>query len=458
MSWPRITYKNCSGLLFFLYRLNEGAAHIIDYIALVIDASAGIQTQTSECLVLSEILKIKLFVILNKVDLFEDIERKENIDSITQKISKVLDKTLYKGSTIIPVSTKLPPESNYSISKVKKYIINYLHAPKRDHFGPFIFFVDHCFNLKGSGCVFTGTVMSGSIESSSSVDIPQLKCTKKIKSIQIFHESTNKITKGDRAAIAVGNFDASKFERGLICWPSFTLIFIKSFIGLVYPVAYYKHDITVTVKYHLTLAFKTSLCNLYFFESESSHLEYNNKSLYKYKELMNRTNNQPCLAMITLDSPIICSTNSDLFTFIGSKLDIDLSAKQCRLCFHGKLLEVIDNTFPQIYKYKQKQGIVEKILPDNRNIIVKSLFTKLTNLNDFFGFQVNLSSGDVGVIETSFGLSGKVKINVINGINDQTLHLFNDEKTQIKVHLNYKKFVELKSFANNNSTKKKIFQ
>jgi selenocysteine-specific elongation factor len=40
------------------------------------------------------------------------------------------------------------------------------------------------------------------------------------------------------------------------------------------------------------------------------------------------------------------------------------------------------------------------------------MFNKETNIQLFVGLQVELSTGEVGVIESSFGQSGKVKIRI----------------------------------------------
>lgn len=44
-----------------------GGSRIIDMMILVIDATKGFQTQTSECLIIGEILKKKMIVVVNKV-------------------------------------------------------------------------------------------------------------------------------------------------------------------------------------------------------------------------------------------------------------------------------------------------------------------------------------------------------------------------------------------------------
>ena len=65
--------------------------------------------------------------------------------------------------------------------------------------------IDHCFQIKGSGSVFTGTVLAGKVSVGENVEIVGLGEEKRIKSIQIFKEAKNEAFCGDRAAICVSN-------------------------------------------------------------------------------------------------------------------------------------------------------------------------------------------------------------------------------------------------------------
>ena len=57
-----------------------------------------------------------------------------------------------------------------------------------------------------------------------------------------------------------------------------------------------------------------------------------------------------------------------------------------------------------------KKGVVDRIV-DNYSIIVKDLFDKQTNLQNFIGNEVLIDKCDVvGRIDGSFGKSGKVKV------------------------------------------------
>ena len=70
--------------------------------------------------------------------------------------------------------------------------------------------IDHCFQIKGSGTVFTGTVLSGQIALNDQVEVVSFSETKKVKSIQIFRQAQKQAKAGDRAAICVTQFDAAK--------------------------------------------------------------------------------------------------------------------------------------------------------------------------------------------------------------------------------------------------------
>ena len=65
----------------------------------------------------------------------------------------------------------------------------------------------------------------------------------------------------------------------------------------------------------------------------------------------------------------------------------------------------------KVFKVKKREGVVER-MSSQYEIIGKNMFKKETNLQPFVNLKVTLSTGEVGVIESSFGLSGKVKIRI----------------------------------------------
>ena len=78
---------------------------------------------------------------------------------------------------------------------------------------------------------------------------------------------------------------------------------------------------------------------------------------------------------------------------IGSKLDKDIAAKQCRLAFCGQIIQLVNDKKElyklQITKEKMKKGKIDRVT-DNINIIGKDLFKKETNPDIFVGKKVTL--------------------------------------------------------------------
>jgi len=97
-----------------------------------------------------------------------------------------------------------------------------------------------------------------------------------------------------------------------------------------------------------------------------------------------------------------------------------------RLVFQGQLLcqikmKDIKSNQKQllIYKPKSREGSVDRI-HDANTIIGKDLFQKETDLSLFVGMTVQLETGEIGVIEGSFGKSGKFKVHFRDGLDALT--------------------------------------
>lgn len=59
----------------------KGGSKIMDFALCIVDITHGIQTQTAECILLTEILKIPIIVVLTKLDLVL-IKEKDKIDKV----------------------------------------------------------------------------------------------------------------------------------------------------------------------------------------------------------------------------------------------------------------------------------------------------------------------------------------------------------------------------------------
>ncbi|KAL5479990.1 hypothetical protein EMCRGX_G023603 [Ephydatia muelleri] len=435
-----ITLVDCPGHAS-LIRTIMGGAQIIDLMLLVVDVTKGIQTQTAECLVIGEITCDHMIVVLNKTDLVEPSKRENHISKVTKKLHLTLEATKFAGAPVVAVAAKPggpdAPESEQSIDlhALVEVLSRHLFVPQRSGEGSFLYAVDHCFPIRGQGTVMTGTVLRGSVQVNDTVEIPFLKTTKKVKSMQMFHQPVQQASQGDRVGICVTQFDAKLVERCLVCAPG-GLPSITAGIIQVYKIPYHKSPCTTGSKFHITIGHETVMAKTTFFGCEQPPLSANTFDVsrsYLFQEQMLESagkltkassvaqpssvessvvsGSQTQYALLEFEKPVICAANS---LVIGARLDIDAYiqycvclftqsvldlhvnpltmalSNTCRIAFHGVLLhssedlEYQKSFLPQlkVYKLKTKEGVVERI-QDERTVIGRGLFKRETKIQSF---------------------------------------------------------------------------
>lgn len=374
-----------------------------------------------------------------------------------------MESTRFAGCPIVPVAAKPGgPEGGdvegIGLADLVETLRTQTYRPKRNPEGPFIFSVDHCFSIRGQGTVMTGTVLSGKALINDTVEIPSMKVSKKIKSIQMFKQPTDKIVQGDRAGVCVTQFDPKQLERGLVCTPG-CLPTIEAGIISVSHIPYYKGAINSKAKFHITTGHETVMAKVSFFglyddgtsnlpESAVLSLDYSKEYVYQDTLITKSTQNEKAdaaaldkipkkqYALIEYEKPVTCPSDS---LVIGSKLDTDIHANMCRIAFHGKMLDsftdpkylISDLPKLKVFKTKVREGVVERC-QDEYTLIGKNLFKKETNIQTFVGLKVTLSSGEKGMIEGGFGQSGKFKIRIPDGVSKETQQKYSSTKKKNK--------------------------
>lgn len=375
---------------------------------------------------------------------------------MTKKLTKTLESTKFAGSPILPVSAKpggadSPEYEPVGTQKLVDLLSSLSYFPNRDPCGPLVFAVDHCFSIRGQGTVMTGTILSGNLKVNDTIEIPSMKITKKVKSMQMFKAPILEASQGDRVGMCVTQFDPKLLERGLVCSPN-TIPTVFAAVVSVQPISYHKGTITSKSKFHITIGHETVMGKLQVFglppgpavnhSQEVTTFDISREYVFQ-EEVIGQSNqssstsanensdpeikpvsNQQWL-FIEFEKPVTCPERS---LVIGSRLDTDIHLNICRIAFHGRLLlPVTEKNFketilPQlkIYKIKTRQGVVER-MTDEYSVIVHSLFKKETNIQNFVGMKVILSTGEQGIIEGGFGQSGKVKIRIPTGLSPDTV-------------------------------------
>ncbi|XP_076316457.1 eukaryotic translation elongation factor, selenocysteine-specific isoform X2 [Tachypleus tridentatus] len=412
-NYLQFTLVDCPGHASLIKTI-IGGAQIIDMMMLVVDVTKGMQTQTAECLVIGEITCDKMIVVLNKIDLLPADRKLSMIEKMTKKMQKTLEKTKFAEASVIPVAAK-----------------------------------------------------PGGTET---IEIPSMKMMKKVKSIQMFKKPVDRAVQGGRVGICVTQFDPKMLERGVVSSPG-TITVTYAAVASVKKIPYFKSTCCTKAKFHISVLHDTVMAKVTFFglaaniskevcDNQMSDLKakgveninFDFSKEYKYQDELFPECSRNCeeklvqnengfvpvqqFVLLEFERPVLIYHGA---LFIGSKLDTDIHANICRLAFYGHIQELFtdnkytENALPnlKVYKQKMKEGIVERIVND-QEVIGKSIFKKETNIQIFIGLNINLSTGESGKIDGSFGQSGKIKIHVPGGLKESTKSLLSTTKKKGK--------------------------
>lgn len=240
------------------------------------------------------------------------------------------------------------------------------------------------------------------------------KRTFKVKSIQVFKNPVNEAHEGDRCAILLGQTESLDIERTLACTPN-TVKCQDEALFSIQKVKYFKHEIKSKTKYHLSIGHETVMGLIFLLKASANGFE-----LVDYYE-------EGCLCWIQFESLIPLPAKAML---IASRLDFPQDTKECRIAFHGIPKDVhFDKS--KVFVWKKKIGQVDRIM-DDFCVLIRGLAGKESKLDLYMNKKISLGNDIQGVIESSFGQSGKLKARF------NAKHEASKEAT---VTLTYKKFI-----------------
>ncbi len=205
-----ITIIDVPGHEKFIRNMTAGAANI-HFGLIVIAADDGIMPQTIEHIDILNILGVrKGWVAITKVDVVND---EEWIDLIELEISEYL--LNYKFD--IFSCSRINNISGDGVEFLKQDILSYSKSQKLIE--PSKYFrmnVDRSFIKKGFGTIVTGTVAEGKAAIGDLVEVLPNSVFSKIRGLQSHGKNTQRIYKGDRAAVNLLNMKLKNFHRGSV--------------------------------------------------------------------------------------------------------------------------------------------------------------------------------------------------------------------------------------------------
>ena len=323
-----------------LIKISASSVEIIDCALIVIDINKGPQVQTGEHIIMIESLNIEnVIVTLNKIDLF-----KGNIEEEVKKIRNFFGSTSFGPNVPIFIVSAKNKEGLEELKEGILKIISNLHL-KRDIAGDIIIPIDHYFPIKGIGAILTGTLLSGQLKISQTLDILPIKSSGRVKSIQIFHQNVENAKAGDRIGINMKGIDIRRLYRG--CYATNNaeafdycdIIEVKSNNHKLF-----KPKTSFGTQVHITIGMLTIVGRIYpYYEMGEKRIQTTVSN--KDREFK---------AVIILSDKVLIRKKKHIVLL--SRLD--LPPKTLRIIGSAEILK-IHYDFPLFFKYKIKKGFIK---------------------------------------------------------------------------------------------------
>jgi len=219
-------HVDCPGHADYIKNMITGAAQM-DGAILVVAADDGPMPQTREHLLLARQVEVpSIMVALNKVDLAEDPEILELIES---EMRDLLNKYGFPGdkTPIVRVSALKAGECGCGkrecqwcggIWNLLDKIDEYIPTPVRDKDKPFLMSIEDVFSIKGRGTVPTGRVERGTIKSGDEAEIIGIGNTRKtvVVSLEMFHKILDTAEAGDAVGVLLRGMERENIARGMV--------------------------------------------------------------------------------------------------------------------------------------------------------------------------------------------------------------------------------------------------
>lgn len=190
----------------FIRNMLAGATGI-DVLLLVVAADEGVMPQTREHVAIARLLEIPAAVVaLTKTDLVEQ----EWLALVRDDVAAFLADTPFADAPLVPVASP----TGQGVEALRIELGRALGEPRRAADDLVRLPVDRAFTVRGTGTVVTGTLWSGSLARDASVRIEPHGVTARVRGLQVHGVDVDRVTAGDRAAVALAGVDREAVTRG----------------------------------------------------------------------------------------------------------------------------------------------------------------------------------------------------------------------------------------------------
>lgn len=182
--------------------------HSIRLVLFVVAANEGIMPQAIEHLDILKLLGTEHGVIvITKIDKVE----KEHVELVTKEIKELVKGSFLEHAPILPVSCA----TNEGISELKSLVVDLCQklAPLPCD-GTFRCPIDRIFSMKGFGTIVAGTVTSGRLNKTDTIEVLPTAQQTRIRNLQVHNRAVSEVFAGQRVAFNLKDVALSDIGRG----------------------------------------------------------------------------------------------------------------------------------------------------------------------------------------------------------------------------------------------------
>ena len=193
----------------FVRNMLAGAGGI-DLVLLVVAADESIMPQTREHFDICRLLGIqKGLVALTKMDLVDP----DLVELVKLEAQEFFKGSFLQGAPVVAVSSK----TGEGLEELRQALTTVAHEvePKNSH-RHFRLPIDRVFVMKGFGTVITGTMVSGSLQAESEVEVYPIEKRVRVRGLQVHNQAREIATAGQRTAVNLSGVETGSLRRGMV--------------------------------------------------------------------------------------------------------------------------------------------------------------------------------------------------------------------------------------------------
>lgn len=203
----RVSIVDVPGHERFVTNMLVGALGI-DVALLCVSADEGLMPQSREHLQILDLLPVQVMVVAITRS---DIADADTIALATLEIQELLAPTRFENAAIVPVSAV----TGAGLDELRLTLDNALSKAPDQEDGPWYLPIDRSFNIKGRGCVVTGTLTQGAVRPGENATLMPGGLGGKVRSLQVHGEDVDIAEPGQRTAMNLAGVKLEDVRRGM---------------------------------------------------------------------------------------------------------------------------------------------------------------------------------------------------------------------------------------------------